>query len=571
MQEHGRRERSYTQAATPQRLVLGHLSWPVLGLAPDVPRSNAHSGVCAREVRRGNVSDPRPGRAPEPDPGAPPNAPFAAALARPGVALALLDATRAGCPIAFASHDLLALTGGTEREVIGAGLDALLASDRDGGELGSWLERTIARGADDRRTFHHRRADGTQLWSETWLVPLPDEDGRVSRYLCVLVDVSERLEAAWTREESMRLVERAKNDWETTVDSLSELVLLVDEQCRVIRANRTLEDWKLGRVRAVQGRHVHDLLHGGCSASGCYVTDLWERLRSGGNARGGIDCNVSDEILGRRLQVSLRTARGRSARDRIGTVAMVFRDVSELYEQQEMNRRRDRFEAMGLLVGGLAHEIGNPLAAMKTTLQVWAHNYDDFEEAAHRRFLKRLEEGVDRLNATVGRILGRDRERGREPGKVTLRPSLQRVQRLFEDQAMQAGVELSVALSQEADRDVLGDAAAIDEVFVNLVKNALEACRPGDRVAVDATTDGDWVIVRVRDTGCGIGRDEMKKMFVPFFTTKPFGTGIGLAHANHLMEEMQGRIRLESSTASGTTATLHFRRGPPEPERDRQA
>lgn len=362
--------------------------------------------------------------------------------------------------------------------------------------------------------------------------------------------------------EELRLVSQAKHEWESAIDSLPDLVLLVDEHGCLIRANRTIESWGIATVRDAPGHDFHALIHAGCEEEPCYLTELWGRLESGGDGPAGIDCNVRDGALKRRVQISMRSTRVGASSDRRASAVIIVRDVSEVWAQEEKRRRRDRLEAMGFMVAGLAHEIGNPVAAMKTTLEVWRRNFEDFDRADHERYLSRLEEGIERLQGSVERILARDQRGAGGPSVVRVGALLARVRRLFADQAAEHDVELAVQVETQPDTAVLGEPIALDEILGNLAKNAIESCRAGDRVSISARSDACEVVIRVRDTGTGIPRSAMQNLFVPFFTTKPKGTGLGLAHVNRLVDEMGGRVEIESAEGVGTTATVRLPRAP---------
>lgn len=359
---------------------------------------------------------------------------------------------------------------------------------------------------------------------------------------------------------SLKLVSRAKQQWESTIDSLPDLVFLVATDRRVIRANRTLESWGLGSVRAVDGQDLHEILHPACAHASCPVLELWNRFAKARTASESLECDFRDALLGRRIHLSMHRPESFHEGD---PTTVVVRDRSEIYEREEVRRRKDRLDTMEYVLGGLAHEVGNPIAAIKTTLDVWRRSFDRFDRETHERYLTRVEEGLDRLRASVDRVLAGELKEVPRCKPVPIRALLERVQSLFIDHASENGIVFTVGTSVEAAETVLGDPAAIDDVLTNVTKNALEACERGDRVSVRVELRDREASFEIADSGAGISADDMERLFAPFYTSKPTGTGLGLALSNQLMQQMGGRIEIESDEGVGTVARLHLPRSSP--------
>jgi PAS domain S-box-containing protein len=483
------------------------------------------------------------------------------AIARSTMAVLLLERAAHGARIVFASDGFEHLTGWQARDVYGRDL-RLLEGRETGCEEQQELARALASERESRVVARHHRRDGRPFWNELLLSPIWSPSGEATHLLCVQSDVTRQIEAERALSRTLQVVACAKQEWEAAADSLHELVLLVNARGRVIRANRAVDAWRLASVKTVPGRDMHELLHRSCSSDPCYLLELWRRLATDPDRPAALEANASDEVLGRRVHVSMRATRIADPELPFASATVVVRDVSASWEAQEARLRSERFEALGRVAAGLAHELCNPIAAMKTTLEVWQRGYDVFDEPAHRRYLARLGEGVDRLQATLDRILGRPRPGPSDLEALVVAPLVERTARLYEDLAQARGVGIACAVADAAGLRMLADPAAVDEVLANVIKNAIEACTPGGAVAIDARADGGSVLIRVRDDGRGIPREAMRRLFAPFFTTKPTGTGLGLAHANHLMEGMGGRICVESGEGRGTLVSLRFRAVP---------
>jgi two-component system, NtrC family, sensor kinase len=243
---------------------------------------------------------------------------------------------------------------------------------------------------------------------------------------------------------------------------------------------------------------------------------------------------------------------------------------ADLYRAQEERldrlHRAERLAAVGQLAGGVAHEIRNPLTAIRSTLQYLLQGFPA-GEPKHELIREVLGE-VDRINGTISGLLslGRTGESSLVP--LDLLEPLTRAQQLVGDHAREHGVRVEIASCPPELRRIRGDADQLRQVFVNLLLNAVQAMREGGEVWVTLDPAAfpavpvlrPWIEVRIVDQGPGIPPDALGRVFEPFFTTKREGTGLGLAICHSIVEQHRGEIRLESAAGTGTTVTVRFPR-----------
>ncbi len=268
---------------------------------------------------------------------------------------------------------------------------------------------------------------------------------------------------------------------------------------------------------------------------------------------------------------------------------------SKLYQQM---KERDRLAALGEMAAGLAHEIRNPLAAIKGAIQFIApaklapaeregaapRPDPEGEQLVPREFLEIIVEEVNRLNGVVSQFLDYSR-----PLKTTMAPGdvNEIVERTFK--LLQADAPASVAVQLELAPGlprVQCDAEQLKQVFLNLALNAFQAMpragtltiatrRARDEMAVwrDAPGRADAVEVRFRDTGPGIPEEARESIFVPFYTTKEKGTGLGLAICQRIVKAHQGTIVVRSAAGEGAEFVIRLpglrEERPAEPEEAR--
>ncbi len=140
---------------------------------------------------------------------------------------------------------------------------------------------------------------------------------------------------------SLERIEQVKLEWEATVDSLSQLIFLLDEQGHILRANRTLEIWNLGKVEFVQGMEMHKFLHPDCNQD-CYMEALWPEARDKLIRGQCIDQEFEDHILGRHLSIQIRPVLGREKGLRIKTDSFAVANIWDITRRKEIEREREK-------------------------------------------------------------------------------------------------------------------------------------------------------------------------------------------------------------------------------------
>jgi len=235
--------------------------------------------------------------------------------------------------------------------------------------------------------------------------------------------------------------------------------------------------------------------------------------------------------------------------------------VIENSQQYRRMQERDRLAALGQMAAGLAHEVKNPLGAIKGAAQLL--NEPDGGQLADpqaREFLGIIVEEVDRLDRVVGSVLDYARPSKGNPGAVDVNAVVRRTL-----QVLASGQPSEQEVDTDLEEDlplVRADAEQLRQVLMNLVKNALQATQSRGAVTVATRrrtgprSKGDSVEIAVRDDGPGISPQILKSLFVPFFTTKDKGTGLGLAISQRLVEEWGGRIEVASQPGAGSTFSV---------------
>jgi signal transduction histidine kinase len=224
-----------------------------------------------------------------------------------------------------------------------------------------------------------------------------------------------------------------------------------------------------------------------------------------------------------------------------------------LFQTEEQLRRADRLSALGELSAGMAHEIRNPLGAIKGAVEILKDDYRP--EDARYEFIQILLKETDRLNHIVQEFLGFARPKQPDLQQADLNEAIESVVTLTAQEAKKAGVKVEKQLDSAIGMRGL-DVSLLRQAFLNLVLNAIQAMDGGGVLTIGSSLQGDAVEITIADTGQGISEENRKKLFSPFFTTKKNGTGLGLAITYRIIENHRGTIHVASEPGKGTTFTV---------------
>ena len=239
-----------------------------------------------------------------------------------------------------------------------------------------------------------------------------------------------------------------------------------------------------------------------------------------------------------------------------------------LKQSQNTLRRADRLSSLGLLTAGLAHEIRNPLVAIRTFTQLLPERYDDaeFREGFQGLALKE----VDRICGLINDLLSFARPSRPNVAEENMNDVVDGIARILETEAKEKGVEITRNFAINLPK-VWIDREQMKQVFMNLILNAIQAMKEGGSIFIStrltsrngAAPSGQFLQVEVRDTGVGIPAENLDHIFDPFFTSKDEGSGLGLSISHQIVQEHGGYVTVESKVGMGTTFFVNLPIGKP--------
>ena len=251
-----------------------------------------------------------------------------------------------------------------------------------------------------------------------------------------------------------------------------------------------------------------------------------------------------------RLPIGFTVTRLTDAHDVPTGWIVVFQDLSQWRRLQEELRLKDRMAAVGELAAGLAHEVGNPLAAISGSVQLLSSSIAAGQQ--ERRLLDIIVKESLRLDRTIKGFLRFARPRERAAARFDIAALLaENTALLRNSEEATGGHEFILDLDPES-AQLAGDPDQISQIFWNLARNALRAMPKGGQLFISGRLRGETYSIEFRDTGHGMSAEQSAKLFHPFQSFFDSGTGIGMAIVYRIVQEHGGSINVESRPAAGT-------------------
>ncbi len=236
------------------------------------------------------------------------------------------------------------------------------------------------------------------------------------------------------------------------------------------------------------------------------------------------------------------------------------------FQQDRMRRlyRAERLATVGELAASVAHEIRNPMTAIRSTVQYLLREFDDGNPK--RELVHGVIAEVDRIDRIVDGLLSLTRRAEFTPSKISLAHLIGQSLLLIRAQAQEQAIEILWAPPPQ-DAYVMADAAQLKQLTLNLVMNAIQAMPNGGRLQIDLSLrsqaiglpgEREWAVISISDTGCGIPPEILDRVFDPFFTTKPGGTGLGLSTCYAIVKQHDGDLEISSQANEGATVNVRL-------------
>lgn len=434
--------------------------------------------------------------------------------------------------------------GRSTEDIVGKTIPEIIGAESNA-RVEPWIKRAL-KGEQVRFEERMYYPDGTFRDVDIAYIPDISRDGEIRGCFGLVQNITERKAAeSRMRESEARL--------QAIVDNLPAFIIHVDSDQRYCFVNRVVEEWYGRPASEIIGRHVSEII----------APASYEKLRPRiETVLAGQDVRLEDTLLypdGITRSVDQRWIADRDENGHTRGWFSLGQDITERKRLEADLLRNERLATMGQLTGTVAHELRNPLGAVATSISAIRYKSNaaglDVE-----RSLARAERGIARCDRIITELLDFARAKG-----------LQRESTGF-DEWLSAVVEeqdipddVSISIKQGAgDGTISIDRDDLRRAIINVVDNACQAVAdkhrdsnpPTGRVEISSRTSGNRLVCEIRDNGPGIPADCLDQVMEPLFSTKSFGTGLGLPTVQRILEEHGGGIEIESEPGQGALVRL---------------
>lgn len=354
-----------------------------------------------------------------------------------------------------------------------------------------------------------------------------------------------------------------------TLDSIADAVITTDSSGHVERMNPVAERLTGYSQTEARGRPLAEVFRVGSNPRTADPT--MAIATTGAHATATLDPITLWDRQQQPLTVELSASSIRETGGEVLGTVLVFRDVTQRRELEARKIKSDKLQAIGQLVGGLAHELNNLFAANMSFAELLRLRFEPTDDQESAQFAEAIVENTRRASDLVGRLLAFARERTRESSPVDIHQILEELVERAQSQEGEIAVEFA---PNTRDSFVRGDAQSLRDSLLNLYINAREALPEGGQIrftteTVELTAEqssrtllpvqpGRFLRIEVADSGVGIPEDLQSRIFEPFFTTKSRGSisGLGLSVVYGTVRDHGGTLELESQPHRGTKFRL---------------
>ena len=356
-------------------------------------------------------------------------------------------------------------------------------------------------------------------------------------------------------------IKEAKTEWETTFDTMSELIYMQDLAGQILRVNRAMARRLKLEPQEIVGRNVGEVFHDARSPW-CYHErpEMYDANKI-------VSVEFEDKLLDAAFEIA--TTPIYTSEGQLFAWLFVGKDITQNRQLQNQFVQIERLKALGEMASGVAHDFNNVLAGILGKTQLMLASIERGimpDQETFRQNLKTIEKTSIQGSETVKRI--QDFTRIRTDQKFdhvdvndTVKYALDVIRPVWKGQCEGKGIRIDIQFHPGAIPPVNGISAELTEVMVNVLTNAIDAMPSGGtlsiKTALGQTGNGKTVEIEVSDTGVGMSSEVKSRVFDPFFSTKgPKGTGLGMSVAYGIMARHQGSIRFETELGRGTTCFL---------------
>ncbi len=366
----------------------------------------------------------------------------------------------------------------------------------------------------------------------------------------------QRLSAARKRSE----ITKSKHQLQAIFDGITDGLIIVDRDFTVMAVNKAEAAFLGSTPQELVGKPCYEIYCRGEAA--CEACPAHETFATGKRV---LVSKIEHQSGYHRTGVDVYTFPVRDENGETVQAIQYIKDVTERNKLQSQLREVEQMTGIGHMAANVAHEIRNPLIAVGGFARQ-LHEALDADDA-RREYTSIILEEVTRLEQILREQLTLERHLQPVLAPVEVNQILKDVWKLLSHGMLSSRVRLIGDLADGLPV-TMGDANQLKQAFLNVINNAVQSMPDGGRIEISTGQSGHTIVITVRDNGPGIPKEIMSKLFVPFFTTRKAGSGLGMAVTRRIVENHGGSIGVDSAPGEGTTVRISIPivRGAPEVE-----
>ncbi|MFS0660490.1 PAS domain S-box protein [Niallia alba] len=440
--------------------------------------------------------------------------------------------------ITYANDKFVELSKYSREELLGQN-HRIVNSGHHSPEFFRELWNTINNGVIWRGEILNKAKDGTLYWVDTVIVPFLNKEGSPYQYVAIRRDITEQKNVQLQLEESVREVSDI-----TYALEQSSIIAFTDKRGIITKVNSKFCEIS-GYTREELIGKTHRIVNSGYHSKE-FFRNVWQTIAQGEIWKGEIRNKRKD---GTYYWVDTTIVPFLDKNNKPYQYLAIRNDITEKKRTEEVLHRQDKLAAVGQLAAGVAHEIRNPLTSIKGYAEFLS--MDETEKDRQEYFDIILDE-IERVNSIVEEFMLLSKPTVSVLERKPLLPIIDNVVSILDYQLRKSKIKLN-RIYEEPNLFVECDENKLKQVFLNFIKNAVEAMPNGGSIEITVKREDEDITIMIKDSGIGMSKEQIKKLGEPFFTTKKDGNGLGLMVSFKIIENLNGKVYIDSEQNKGTS------------------